>query len=192
MLMPIISTESQWLAATDLGAMLVHIGGQATERKLRLFACACCRLSPSTELAAEVAERYADGASNLRELAAVRWSAMPVWWAAWDPAWVGGGFAALAAATAAPGPADAKAALFRDVFAFRPARIDSRWLAWNGGTVLKMARTVYDMRRFEDVPILADALEEAGCDAPDILSHCRGPGPHVRGCWVLDLLLGKE
>ena len=50
---------------------------------------------------------------------------------------------------------------------------------------------IYQERAFERLPILADALEEAGCDDPDILSHLRGPGPHVRGCWALDLVLGK-
>jgi len=51
---------------------------------------------------------------------------------------------------------------------------------------------MYDDRGFEDKPILADALEDAGCDNADILSHLRGPGPHVRGCWVMDAILGKE
>jgi hypothetical protein len=50
---------------------------------------------------------------------------------------------------------------------------------------------MYDSCDFTAMPILADALEEAGCDQPDILAHCRGPGPHVRGCWVVDLVLGK-
>ena len=65
------------------------------------------------------------------------------------------------------------------------------WLSWNGGTVAGLARSVYDERRFADLPILADALEEAGCDNAELLTHLRGPGPHVRGCWALDLLLGK-
>jgi hypothetical protein len=55
-----------------------------------------------------------------------------------------------------------------------------------------MAQKMYDSRDFTGLPILADALEKAGCDDTDILGHCRGPGPHVRGCWVVDLLLGKE
>jgi hypothetical protein len=66
------------------------------------------------------------------------------------------------------------------------------WLAWKGGTVPSLARAVYDERRFEDLPILADALEEAGCTDGDILGHLRGPGPHCRGCWALDLIIGKE
>jgi hypothetical protein len=88
----------------------------------------------------------------------------------------------------------AEADLVRDIFGnpFRPSYLDPAWLAWRGGVIPKLARTIYDERCFTDLPILADALQEAGCTDPDILGHCRGPGPHVRGCWVLDLLLGKE
>jgi hypothetical protein len=66
------------------------------------------------------------------------------------------------------------------------------WLAWNNGTVPKVAQAIYDERDFDRMPILADALEEGGCSEADILAHLRSPGPHVRGCWVVDLLLGKE
>jgi hypothetical protein len=55
-----------------------------------------------------------------------------------------------------------------------------------------MAQTIYDDCAFELMPVLADALEEASCTEAAILYHCRGPGPHVRGCWVLDLLLQKQ
>jgi hypothetical protein len=70
--------------------------------------------------------------------------------------------------------------------------LDPAWLAWNAGTVRKMAQAIYDDRAFDQLPILADALEEAGCANRDILDHCRSGGDHVRGCWVIDLLLGKE
>lgn len=63
---------------------------------------------------------------------------------------------------------------------------------WNDATVRKLARTIYETRRFQDMPILADALEEAGCTDADILHHCRQPGEHVGGCWVVDRLLGKS
>jgi hypothetical protein len=56
---------------------------------------------------------------------------------------------------------------------------------------LSLARQMYESRDFSSMPILADALQDAGCDNDDILNHCRGPGPHVRGCWVVDLVLGK-
>jgi hypothetical protein len=59
-------------------------------------------------------------------------------------------------------------------------------------TVLTLGQTIYTDRAFDRLPILADALEEAGCTDAEILKHCRGPGPHVRGCWVVDLVLGKE
>jgi hypothetical protein len=64
-------------------------------------------------------------------------------------------------------------------------------LAWNDSCVLRIAQGIYDDRDFDRLPILHDALLDAGCDNDDILAHCRGAGPHVRGCWVIDLLLGK-
>jgi hypothetical protein len=66
---------------------------------------------------------------------------------------------------------------------------DSAWLTPN---VVKLAGESYDEQTFDRLPTLADALEEAGCTNPELLAHCRGPGPHVRGCWVVDLLLGAE
>jgi hypothetical protein len=71
-------------------------------------------------------------------------------------------------------------------------RIDPAWLRWNDGTVPCLARSICEGCRFQDMPILHDALLDAGCDDQDILDHCKAPGPHVRGCWVLDLLLGQE
>jgi hypothetical protein len=89
----------------------------------------------------------------------------------------------------------AQTALVRDIFGnpFRPAPFpDPSWQAWKDGAVVKMAQAVYDDRAFDRLPVLADALEEAGCAQADLLAHCRQPGLHVRGCWVVDLLLGKE
>ncbi|HEY7153521.1 MAG TPA: hypothetical protein VH575_06150 [Gemmataceae bacterium] len=63
---------------------------------------------------------------------------------------------------------------------------------WERGPVEELARTIYDKRAFERLPVLADALEEAGCSDEIILRHLRGPGPHVPGCWVIDLLLNKN
>jgi hypothetical protein len=87
-----------------------------------------------------------------------------------------------------------QAAYVRDIFVnpFHPVALDRAWLAWRDGTIPKLAQGIYDDRAFDRLPILADALEEAGCTNADILRHCREPGEHVRGCWVLDLLLGKE
>jgi hypothetical protein len=64
--------------------------------------------------------------------------------------------------------------------------------SWRTDTALTLARQMYDARDFSAMPILADALQDAGCDSDDVLNHCRRPGPHVRGCWVCDLVLGKE
>jgi hypothetical protein len=74
---------------------------------------------------------------------------------------------------------------------FRTATFNPSWLRWNDGAVVKMVRAIYDGHRFGDLPVLADALEEAGCDSPDILAHFRNGGEHARGCWLVDLLLGK-
>jgi hypothetical protein len=83
--------------------------------------------------------------------------------------------------------------LIREIFGnpFRTVTVDSHWLAWNDNTVVRTVGTIYDKRRFDDLPVLADALEEAGCDGTDILNHCRVPREHVRGCWVIDALLGR-
>jgi hypothetical protein len=82
------------------------------------------------------------------------------------------------------------AALLREVFG-NPFRTLSLSPNWRTDTVLILARQTYDSRDFSAMPILADALQDAGCDNEDILSHCRSDGPHVRGCWVVDLVLGK-
>jgi hypothetical protein len=67
-----------------------------------------------------------------------------------------------------------------------------RWLSWHSGLLVSMAQKMYDSRDFTDMPVLADALDEAGCQDQDILSHCRSGGEHVRGCWLVDLLLDKK
>jgi hypothetical protein len=71
---------------------------------------------------------------------------------------------------------------------FHPVALDPGWLR---PPVPSLARSLYDDRAFDHLPILADALEEAGCTDPEILGHLRSPGPHVRGCWALDLVLGR-
>jgi len=83
-----------------------------------------------------------------------------------------------------------QADLFRDIFGnpFRPATLDRSWLT---PTVVSPAEGIYAERAFDRLPILADALQDAGCDHADILTHLRGGGPHVRGCWAPDLILGK-
>jgi hypothetical protein len=84
-------------------------------------------------------------------------------------------------------------ALLRDIFGlpFQPVSIDPTWLACNDGSVVSLAREVYESQRYEVLPVLADALEDAGCADTDILWHCRHGQGHVRGCWLVDALLGK-
>jgi hypothetical protein len=88
-----------------------------------------------------------------------------------------------------------QATLLRCVYGplpFGPVAIDPSVLAWNDRTVPRLAQAIYDQRRWGDMPILGDALLDAGCDNDEVVAHCRAGGEHVRGCWVVDLLLGKE
>jgi hypothetical protein len=81
--------------------------------------------------------------------------------------------------------------VIRDILGnpFRPVTIDPSWVT---STVVSLAGGIYQEGAFDRLPILADALQDAGCDNAEVLAHCRSEGPHVRGCWVVDLLLGKE
>lgn len=84
-----------------------------------------------------------------------------------------------------------QAALLLDLFGnpFRPIRVEKSWLAAN---VCPLAEVIYEEAAFDRLPILADAMVEAGCHHSDILAHCRGGGEHLRGCWVVDLLTGRQ
>jgi hypothetical protein len=221
-------TEAEWLVATDPEPMLAFLRDKASDRKLRLFACACCRsmfakvrVNLRDRDAVTTAERYADGRGDLAELAEAAASTTSDWTAAFacaEAASVEGGFAAAThaagnaawevgsqiasradvsdddhpiAVAARLGESAIQAALTRDIFGnpFRPVTFDPAWLT---ATVRGLVEGIYAERAFDRMPILADALEEAGCDSADILAHCRSDAPHVRGCWVVDLILGKE
>jgi hypothetical protein len=84
--------------------------------------------------------------------------------------------------------------LLRDIFgnSRQPRSLDPELLIRDRGMALKVARAILDERRFGDLPVLGDALEEAGCTDQDILDHCRLPRPHALGCWVVDLVLGSR
>jgi hypothetical protein len=220
--------------------MLAFLRGKASDRKLRLFAVACCRrirhlLTDDRNMRAiEVAERYADGLVPKKTLKAARRKTFQVrserpniigqdhQWGldyaegATDGLTVGPHESAQDAAYHAAialaygerrgGEQDERfqasrnrerlvqARLVHDIFAnpFHPITINLAWLSWNDGIIPKLAQAIYDDRAFDRLPILADALEEAGCTDADILNHCRQPGEHVRGCWVVDLVLGKS
>jgi hypothetical protein len=231
-------TEAEWLACTDPKPMLEFLRGRASERKLRLFACACVRrvwhllADARSRRAVEVAERYADGQADAEDLrlavigaenvadalagsattvvqeaqASAAFAAfnttLPAETAA-DYSAANVGSAAYHAATAAGAPSAASARnaeragqshLLRDIFGnpLRPTPlIAPGWRAWDEGTVVKLAQAIYEKRAFDRLPILSDALEEAGCADASILGHLRGEGPHGRGCWAIDLLTGR-
>jgi hypothetical protein len=208
-------TETEWTGGSNPGLMLEFLKDKASERKLRLFAVACCRLSTRgmeevrNHRAVVTAEQFADDKASADDLAAAKKDA-----ATWisDVAAPHGYQAAsrvvsfmseqeaIEAAKAAGlgqfGSRDyssihqAQSNLLREIFGnpFRSISLDPAWLT---SKVVRLAQSIYDDRAFERLPALADALEEAGSYDPDKLSHCRGPELHVRGCWVLDLILGK-
>ncbi|MBA4190361.1 MAG: hypothetical protein C0467_20430 [Planctomycetaceae bacterium] len=87
---------------------------------------------------------------------------------------------------------DQNITLLRDIIGnpFRPTTLSSAW--WSD-TAVSLAKHIYESRDFSAMPILADALQDADCDNDDVLNHCRDPQQvHVRGCWVVDLVLGKN
>ena len=90
-----------------------------------------------------------------------------------------------------PNEPAAQADLIRELFGnpFQPTPFSA---GWRTDAAMALARQMYEVGDFSALPVLADALQDAGCDNADILEHCRGPGPHVRGCWVVDLVLAKE
>jgi hypothetical protein len=108
---------------------------------------------------------------------------------------VGEGPASPQAAAARQREEAVQADLLRDLFAnpFRPPPAPHPTvLAWGDGTVVRIARAIYEERGFGRLPILADALLDAGCEDADLIAHCRSAGPHVRGCWAIDAVLGKQ
>jgi hypothetical protein len=192
-------TEAEWLACTDTRQMLDFLRGKADDRKSRLFAVACCRRiwhflpNEQCQRAVEVLERFADGKATAEELESARSQVLN-----WDDLIMRQDFKAVAYARvvadavrpAPPYLPMGSPATIREIFnPFRPVTVDPHSLTTN---VFAIAQSIYNDRRFDDLPVLADALEDASCDNADILNHCRQPGVHVRGCWVVDLILGKE
>jgi hypothetical protein len=202
--------EAEWLTSVDPQVMLEHVMPWASERKLRLWACACCRRiwrlmkTERARRAVETSERYADGEARMKELKAAYSATTGISAAELAAGWTarrGRRRAPLLAARFAAKAvgyvreeSEAQADLLHEIFGefFHPVEVNPAWLAWNDGTVRNIGVTIYQERTFEQMPILADALEDAGCNDVEILQHCRKPDAHVRGCWVLDLLLGKE
>jgi hypothetical protein len=230
-------TEAEWLACEDPTPMLDYLGGNASERKFRLFACTCCRQAwhvlndIDCREAVKTAESFADGMVDESALIDVRGKLSPLSplnkahvaaaYSAWVPSenhLQRAGFvmkiklvtlATRFAVSDAEAKSNSSAADFAAMAArdskkqvsallcifgnpLRPVGIDPHWFTWNSGAIPKLAQTIYEERAFDRMLALAEALTETGCTNADMLAHCRSGGEHVRGCWVVDLLLGKE
>jgi hypothetical protein len=209
--------ERDWLASESPLVMLEFLGGKASDRKLRLFATSCCRAVwhllefDYLRRLVEAAERLADGAPS---------SEFFLEWNTVSPAARQGRFFRALGYAVAPGLTAAHTKylaqtvwfasdlsgdegtrlllrLLRDIFGnpFRSPTLHPDWLT---PTVFALAQAAYDERLLpagelerDRLLILADALEDAGADAA-LTDHLREPGPHVRGCWVVDAILGRE
>jgi hypothetical protein len=204
---------------------------RSNDRKLRLWACACCRrlgellTDPRSRVAVDAAEQHADGLlmktavkaaardakkppqvklsfsfARRGEYTAEQWAASAAALTLYSDPSHFSQTAAIRAAIAMDraGKMDRRAedaaqvAVLRDIFGnpFRPVSFSP---AWRTDTAIALARTMYEAREFSAMPILADALQDAGCDSEAVLTHCRDTSlAHVRGCWVIDLVLGKK
>jgi hypothetical protein len=238
-------TEAEWHRCTEPSAMLLFLraGGNASERKLRLFDIACCRglwkwmKDKRSRAGIRVAECFADELAGASDFERAREGTLGAWSAAsGENGWHIHQIARAAAYTcgvdadtlmavskecfnaarnsacARGAPQSAKqveasekrrqAGLLRCVFgacAFHSVSVDNSILYWNDGVVRKLATEAYKQRCMPKgtldngrLAVLADALEDAGCTNANLLGHLRGPGPHVRGCWALDLILSRE
>lgn len=215
-------TELEWASCSDPTLMLYFLQGKTSDRKLRLFAVACCRrvwnelTDERSQRAVELAERAADEPIEPDRLMAASNDAADGLKVA--VARARGSTNSLAAAAALealraddlfrvalnvsqwispsrrygpPCPEEIEQAkLLRQIVGnpFRPVGVDP---AWRTPEVVRLAQTIYGERAFDRMAELADALEDAGCTKADVLRHCRDRKGHVRGCWVLDLLLGR-
>lgn len=177
-------TEQEWLECADPQHMWDFMFDNASHRKVDLYTtgsyrCVWDLLDERVRNHLDVRERYFDGLATRAEqdqaMKADNEVPHQLSLKAWD--------------SICP---QRQVHLLRDMFGnfFRPVSIDPDWLT---PKVSSIAQTIYDERRFGDMPVLlADALLAAGCTNEAILSHCRQPEEHFRGCWVIDLLLGKE
>jgi hypothetical protein len=195
--------------AADPALMLAFLSDKASARKLRLFACACCRLvwgllsNDPGRARVQAVENRIEGRTGVpprrkAHIPAPGPGGSPALYAEVASIFAGCGDA-FAAALAASGMAEradprgagrpAQAALLADLFG-RPTRtFDRRWCTPD---VLALAQDIYERRRFQDLPVVADRLEALGCPHHNLLDHCRSGGPHTRGCWALDVLLRKS
>jgi hypothetical protein len=200
-------TELEWLNGTSPEQMWEVVERKATNRKRRLFACACYRhvpklfRDPRCLHAVIISERYADGEASKEELAKALTTSQhwfPWFWPSSLPTARNAGNArAVAARASADGLQErlyqcaALRCLFGNPFRARPMRPQCTSPS-DGSAWLAVAKLISDEGAFEQMPLLADAREDGGYTDESVLTHLRGPGPHVRGCWALDLILGKQ
>jgi hypothetical protein len=219
-------TENEWLTCRNPWAMLSQLGEQASDRKLRLFICACCQRQlatvshPPLFMALMVAQQHIETPVSQSELEAATAAIQetlqesietinvtgPLAEAlsyAFLPELLQSGHAAIAvdlllgseiqqiARLDLPDDPLDRCEVLREIFGnpFRPSVLHP---AWPTATVISLAQAIYDSGDFTRLPFLADALEDAGCTDDALLRHCREPGQHVKGCWVVDLLLRKS
>jgi hypothetical protein len=182
-----------WLAFKQLDRMLYYLEDKSSARKFRLYQCAVLRACWSVlelfeQQQIEETERHFDTSSGSRRPAAKRRA---------NKQEVGN----LVEELSLMGSSPEDLALLRCIFVnpFRPVTISPAVLTWNDAVVVRLAQAAYEERHLpagtldnSRLAVLADALEEAGCTSEDILDHLRGPGTHVRGCWPVDLCLGKS
>jgi len=189
--------ESEWLNGTDPARMLRFRHGIVSDRQLWLFVVACfSRVWPgveeSVQCAVEVTERFVEGLATRDEMEACG-SEIDTFGLvdSWSTALLAVEYCQDTASPDAKSEAFIQAHILRDILGnpFRPVTVEESWLTT---TVVALARQMYESQDFSTMPILADALEDADCDNTDILFHCRQPGEHVRGCWVVDLLTGRK
>jgi hypothetical protein len=215
-------TEVEWLACADPALILAFLHGKVSDRKLRLFACACfrrgCHFIRDARLNEALAalEAFVEHAKDKDRARARRLGQAiarnssksltpPERMLGWEIRWAAdrildwvtilGLSAATAFARAAGEQFDtAKAqernqqvALLHDIF-LHPSRLKTFYPAWLTTNVISLAQAIYEDRAFDRLPILGDALEDAGCPNAEMLEHCREAGEHVRGCWVVDLV----
>ncbi len=224
-------TEDEWLACDDPQPMLANQRGKIGDRKLRLFAAACCRtiwhlLHRRVKKQIAIMENWVDGMASVEDVQNARerllynshwcakalkpsYSSLEAPYHAWFAISSVASPEHLSVGDCCERVVDARLAedeeqtpssiraelaeLLRDVLGnpFRAPPDITSWASWREGLAVAMARQMYESRDFSDLPVLADVLEDAGCDEAQLLSHGRGPGPHVRGCWAVDLLLAK-
>ncbi len=197
-------TEAEWATCRDPRRMLDYHRMKKYPRRFRLLAAACVRqvvpagAPPLVGDVLDVVERFADGAVTRAEFLtarrAIRKAIKDKTPGAralanlTDDAMEGVSVTIENVRTRSNGAA--QCGLIRCVFPLRPVTVDP---AWRTDTVVSLASQMYDTRDFSAMPILADALQDAGCNSADILDHCREANQvHVRGCWVVDQVLGKD